>query len=352
MSPRIATERTQSRSRGEVASYKGHAVLPGRRPDAGEEPLEIGAGRGCDPDDGVSGDATHGRDVAHVRDDDLPPGIERRSDREVEVDTLDRDVGGEQRRPVAGSRTAASSPTCTSPAPAPLSRVARKWRGTRIAAGHCGLPLECSPTIRTVVEARLEAGPRKMARADFCESGRGAYHRGDASYRVLPGQVSGREDPMRKDCWRTCLRRAHRKLLDWVDEVAALTQPDRVEWCDGSAEEYDRLCQLLVDQGTFTRLSDAKRPNSYWAHSDVRDVARVEGRTYVCSRQGGGRRPHQQLDRPARAARHPDRPLRRLHARAERCTSCRSRWARSARPSPTSASRSPTRPTWRSACGS
>jgi phosphoenolpyruvate carboxykinase (GTP) len=71
------------------------------------------------------------------------------------------------------------------------------------------------------------------------------------------------------------------ELVAWVNEIAALTQPDRIEWCDGSEEEWTRLTNLLVEHGTFTRL--AQRPNSFYAKSDPSDVARVEDRTFICS---------------------------------------------------------------------
>jgi phosphoenolpyruvate carboxykinase (GTP) len=75
-----------------------------------------------------------------------------------------------------------------------------------------------------------------------------------------------------------------KRLMGWVGEVAGLTEPENIHWCDGSAAEYEALCRTLIDAGTFTKLAEAKRPGSFLARSDPGDVARVEDRTFICSR--------------------------------------------------------------------
>ncbi|HEY2203335.1 MAG TPA: phosphoenolpyruvate carboxykinase, partial [Pseudonocardia sp.] len=73
------------------------------------------------------------------------------------------------------------------------------------------------------------------------------------------------------------------RLLDWVREVAELTTPERVVWADGSEAEWERMTSALVESGTFRKLNEEKKPNSFWCASDPADVARVEERTYICS---------------------------------------------------------------------
>ncbi|MEO6470209.1 MAG: phosphoenolpyruvate carboxykinase (GTP), partial [Aeromicrobium sp.] len=88
---------------------------------------------------------------------------------------------------------------------------------------------------------------------------------------------------MSADTTETTYRSTHTKLQSWVDEVAALTKPDHIHWVDGSDEEWDHLTGALVDAGTFVRLDETKKPNSFWCASDPSDVARVEDRTFICS---------------------------------------------------------------------
>lgn len=76
-----------------------------------------------------------------------------------------------------------------------------------------------------------------------------------------------------------------KKLQNWVDECAKLCKPDNIYWCDGSQEEFDKLAKMLIEKGSIKKLNESKRPNSYYAVSDPTDVARVEDRTFICSKE-------------------------------------------------------------------
>ena len=76
---------------------------------------------------------------------------------------------------------------------------------------------------------------------------------------------------------------SNQNLLTWINEIEALCKPSNIHWCDGSQEEYDGLCEALVEAGTFIKLNQELRPGCFLSRSDTRDVARVEDRTFICS---------------------------------------------------------------------
>jgi hypothetical protein len=112
-----------------------------------------------------------------------------------------------------------------------------------------------------------------------------AVRRSGSSAAAGPGREQRERKPvsMTADTTQQTAPTTHEGILSWVTEIAELTQPDRVHWCTGSDQEWTELTDFLVSTGTFTRLNEEKKPNSFYAASDPTDVARVEDRTYICS---------------------------------------------------------------------
>ena len=142
------------------------------------------------------------------------------------------------------------------------------------------------------------------------------------------------------------------ELAKWVRDIADLTQPDEVVWCDGSDDEWERLTGLLVENGTFTRLNPELRPNSFWCRSDPGDVARVEDRTFICSEREQDAGPTNNWIAPDEMRETFAEIFDGCHARPDHVRGAVLHGPAGRRRSPSSGWRSPTRRTWRSRCGS